>query len=484
MKLESASHLERRHAKEARECQVRLAELNKPKRKLYLFYVFFIVCLSYIVDEITSVITIQIQANIVTEFFVDRLGTTYSAGLSTYQAFNYALLPFLALGFFYKPLADRYGRKPFLVINTLFMGAGMYIVYSSNDFFTYMVGLTIIEFFVMHDIHSIYIMEIADPKRRGTVFGLTKFFTVLGTLLIPISKLIFMNDSDHRSWHNVFLIPAIVGFVVSFLALFFARETDPFLKERIAYLSMSDAEREAKKTKDKEAGSQGGLLNGVKFCFKHRQLFWILVAAGLFYLASVVTSNYSTVMKECAKMSEGSITIALFAYPFGNAFMQLFSGLISDAKGRKPMVITMASLGILFYVLFTISSIYGWSPVLVGLSIGGFVGCYWSAGDTVGGVMLGESAPTNLRSSVFTVQTLIYALFSNLGMLFFIIVQPFVSLNALPWMYLVWAVPGMVLSILVLVFKVGETKGVDVEKVRGDEWDKMEKRPADAVSRQ
>jgi len=471
LREESPAHIEKRHLKESKELSKRLVELNRPKPKLYVFYLFLIVCLAYVIDEIASVVTIQIQANIVTEFFVDGMAMNYGQGLSSYQAFCYVILPFLALGFFYKPLADKYGRKPFLVINTLFLGAGMFIVYSSNNFFTYMVGLTFIEFFVMHDIHNVYIMEVSDPKRRGTTFGVTKFFAVLGTLLIPLSKLLFMNDGDHRSWHNILLIPAICGLVVSFLALLFARETDPFLKERIAYLSMSDEERRAQKSRDKEAGAQGGLINATKLCFHHRQLFWILVAAGCFYVASVVTSNYSGVMKECAKMSENDITIALFAYPIGNAFMQLFSGLLSDAKGRKPMVVTMSSLAILFYVLFTCSAIYGWNPIIVGLSIGGFVGSYWSAGDTIGGIMLGESVPTNLRSSVATVQTFVFAIFGNLGTLFFIIVQPYVSLSILPWLYLIWAAPGMVFAILVLILKVGETKGVDIEDITGGEWD-------------
>ena len=43
---------------------------------------------------------------------------------------------------------------------------------------------------------------------------------------------------------------------------------------------------------------------------------------------------------------------------------------------------------------------FKWTPYLTGFAIGGFMGSYWGAGDTIGGIMFSESSPTNLRSSV------------------------------------------------------------------------------------
>jgi uncharacterized membrane protein len=46
------------------------------------------------------------------------------------------------------------------------------------------------------------------------------------------------------------------------------------------------------------------------------------------------------------------------------------------------------------------------------------------------------------------------------------------ALAYLDFVYLALAIPGVLGAILVIVFKVSETKGIDLDTVRGDEWDK------------
>ena len=74
--------------------------------------------LASVVDEISSSIGTQIQSSVVTEFFVRPLNIPYNEAMamfSTATTFSYALM---ALVPFYKALADKIGRKPFLVFNT------------------------------------------------------------------------------------------------------------------------------------------------------------------------------------------------------------------------------------------------------------------------------------------------------------------------------------------------------------------------------
>lgn len=97
----------------------------------------------------------------------------------------------------------------------------------------------------------------------------------------------------------------------------------------------------------------------------------------------------------------------LFLYPVGNALFTLISGFVSDKFGRKITIIAMSCSALACYLLFILSGMFKWTPYLTGFAIGGFMGSYWGAGDTIGGIMFSESSPTNLRSSVTVINTLI-----------------------------------------------------------------------------
>ena len=114
-----AKNVERLQAREAKELIRREKQLDARSNKFYLIYLFMILSLIYITDEIASTISIQFQANIVTEFFVKNMGMEYGAGLSLFSAIGFISYPVTLLIIFYRPLADKFGRKPFLVINTL-----------------------------------------------------------------------------------------------------------------------------------------------------------------------------------------------------------------------------------------------------------------------------------------------------------------------------------------------------------------------------
>ncbi len=63
-----AKNVERLQAREAKELIRREKQLDARSNKFYLIYLFMILSLIYITDEIASTISIQFQANIVTEF--------------------------------------------------------------------------------------------------------------------------------------------------------------------------------------------------------------------------------------------------------------------------------------------------------------------------------------------------------------------------------------------------------------------------------
>ena len=446
-------------------------QLQARDSRFYLPYLFMVLSLIYIVDEVASTISIQFQSNIINEFFVQNMGMEYGEGLSLSSALGFITYPVTLLIVFYRPLADRFGRKPFLVINTFVMGLGLFLVYLSDNIYVYMIGSSLMGFMVSHDMQCVYILECSSEKKRARNYALIKAVAILGTLLIPLLRETLMQNKSER-WHLVYLVPAILGFVLSLVALLFARETDTFLVNRVKYLKTPMEDREKQSKEEKSGNAQGGIIHAVRFAFRHRQLRFLMLACCFYYSASLATATYNTVMKESALMTEEAITMALYLYPIGNALMTFTAGLVSDRFGRKTTIIAMSCSAVMCYSLFIAGAMLGWAPLLTGFAIGGFMGSYWGAGDTIGGIMFSESAPTNLRSSVTVINTLLNGIIGGLATIVTIILLPLIPKETFGYMYLALTIPGLIGAIFIIWKYVGETRGLDLKKVTGAEWDK------------
>ena len=101
-----------------REIERRERQLTKPRGKWYFPYLVLIIALVYITDEIAS----QIGTLMKTEIANDMLSHFGQSSVGALEILSMISVPFLALGIVYKPLSDRFGRKPLLVLNTF--GAG------------------------------------------------------------------------------------------------------------------------------------------------------------------------------------------------------------------------------------------------------------------------------------------------------------------------------------------------------------------------
>lgn len=97
---------------------------------------------------------------------------------------------------------------------------------------------------------------------------------------------------------------------------------------------------------------------------------------------------------------------------------------MSDKFGRKITIIALSGCALLCYSMFIMSGMLGWTPYVTALPIGGFMGSYWGAGDTIGGIMFSESSPTNLRSSVTVINTLLNGIMGGLATIVTMILLP------------------------------------------------------------
>lgn len=457
-------------------------EKARPKRKNYIIYLVFLVSLVYVTDEIAS----QIGVLMKTEIANDLMAKFGDKSVGFLEIIGFVAIPFQALSIFYKPLSDKYGRKIFLVINTIGMSLGMLIIALSDGLVQYLLGTVTIAFFVPHDMQVVYIMESAPAKHRAKIYSLIKCIATVGVMLVPLFRKLFMHNVSE--WRNVYFVPAIIGLATSFAALLFSRETDAFIDSRLGNLKMSDSEIQKEKEEKSGKNSQGGFWSGLKFAMKHKQLRWIFVANALCNIGVLITMQYQVVisygfangMLKSGAASDmesalnaagvGPVTAALFMFPVGSAIAQLFVGFLADWIGRKGSAIFMSVLTLTSFILMTVGSNLGWSPYLVGICCGAAVGGFYGTTD-IDVILVSESSPTNLRSSILSAQFLAmgvgYVVTYAVGL-------PLITVlgnGKVPAISLCLAVPGMFLSLVVKMTRVHETKGVDLDKITGTEWD-------------
>ena len=474
--------MERNETKRQKEIAKWERELQKPKRNGYFAWLVFVICLIYMTDEIASQIGVLMKTDIANDLFA-HFG---NSSIGVMELVSTVVIPFQICSIFYKPLADKWGRKTFLVINTFGMSLALLCIFLSNNLVLYFVGACLIQFFIPHDMHVVYIMEFAPEKHRARVYSCIKFIANMGVMLVPLLRRVLMKDASE--WRNVFMIPAIIGLVCSFIALISARETDAFIHARLRYLRMSDEERAAAQREKKAEASQGGVGNALKFAFSHKQIKWLYITSAFVNIGLLLTMQYEVILnygyaehflklgdyltldEAVDAVSIGVVTDALFFFIIGSAVAQVLMGFICDGLGRKSAAISMASLCLVSFLGFFYGANAGWSPVIVGLLCGACIGSYYATNDVLI-MMIGESSPTNLRSSTISSQYFVTAA----GVLVsYGVGLPLLTLlgnTATGWIVLGLTVPGFVVALVCLCTKTHDTTGINMDTVTGAEWD-------------
>ena len=468
-RTESPAARAARKQRELSEAARRQRQLDKKRPPYYLAYLLVVLSIVYIVDEVTSAMGTSMQSEVVTEFFVLGKGMEFNSGLAAFTAMSAPLYSMMILMPFYKSLADRFGRKLFLVINTVGMGIGMGICMNAVGPLSYLFGMLVINFVMYNDMQVMYVMECAPEKHRAKLTSLTKAVALLGVTTIPILRDVFMGD-DGSQWRKVFLIPAIVAVVVGLAAILLMDETPVFLARRVAYLEMSDEERAAKAAAEQRSAEEekGGVGKALKFILKHRQIRAVALCAMVFMFSTGVTGYYESIMKT-GGMSTAQVTRAMYYIPFVNALMTAAGGFITDALGRKKSAIALSSLAFVGLTLFVLASNFGLSPAVVGISYGFFIGGLWSVSDMLCLIIAGESSPTHLRASVLGSMSLLVGIGSMGSSIAIMVGMLFVESIGL--LSLCVCGPFLLAALVILIAKVHETKDVDLSTVTGAEWD-------------
>ena len=476
-KVMTPEKLQKAQLKKEKEIKKWEKQQARPKGKTYFWYLVLIIALIYAVDEIASQIGTLMKTEIANDLFQSESSVTI---LNLLQV---VAIPFQIIGLLYRPLADRYGRKLLLLVNTFGMGIAMFVIFLSQNVLMYAIGACMILFFVPHDMHVVFIMESSPAKKRAITYSVIKFFANMAVMLVPILRRLLMHSASE--WRNVFLIPAIVGIIVSLIALIFARETDAFIESRLRYLRMTEEELKAEEeAKKKEQNAQGGLVAALKFGMKHKQLRWVFICFALAGIGCIGSLDYQTIITYLYSesvhggitddflnlVSINEVTKALILFPIGSAIAQVIMGFVSDLKGRKTAAVTVAANCLICFIGFTLGAKFNFNPYVVGFLCGAFVGSYYSTNDVLI-MMASESAPTNLRSSTSSAQTVVGFAGYALAYTVYVPVTMIFGNASIPMVAFGLLVHSFIITLIALIKNTRETKGVDLDAVTGLEWD-------------
>ena len=462
---------ERTFAREQNELLRLNREALRPKKAYYLLFAMIVLTIIYIVDEITSNVNSSMQPYALFDLF--RIGSRdvnspeYKTAINTVAPWQVASNLFLIITPFYKALSDRYGRRLFLMINTVGMGVGMLIVMTAQSTIEYILGMLFMMFFTPNDMQVLYIMETAPKEKRATYSFIAKGIALISVSLIGVLSRIFLKEDVPTSWRMVYLIPVIVAVVVGVGSFLLLRETPVFVEQRRSFLSLTPEERREQAEKDKKSGTaeQGGVFRALKFIFKNRQLRWILIAGFLFFATTFYTSYYATVLE--GAMTTELVATVLIIYPLVNGVVTVVSGFFSDKLGRKKACLILGGLALVGLALFVLACRLHWGPIAAGIAYGCSIGGLWSMSDTLILTMPAESSPSGMRASVMGTISVMIGAGMFIGQALFIVLQNFVSMDIL---FLCICVPFMAASLVLLMTKVKETKDVDLDNITADTY--------------
>ena len=215
--------------------------------------------------------------------------------------------------------------------------------------------------------------------------------------------------------------------------------------------------------KDRSADGKAGVIHAVKYIFRHRDLRNLILIKMLFDAAIIAMTNYESIMYR-ANMTTEAITTAEFYYPFLYCGAVILSGFLADRIGRKKTVLLFGLICAAAFALFLLSANALWSPALVGVCYGLYLGGYWIGRDYME-IISTEMVPTHIRASIIGAEGLLVYIGMGIGFAFVNIGILFLPL----WLVCgVFALPCILISVLLLRSKVRETAGVDYETIGED----------------
>lgn len=454
--------------------EVEIARLKKDQAfhgsKNYLIILTLVLTVIYIVDELASNVRGTVETFTICDLFQVSFGTKgYDNAAATLGLVTTLCYLIYLVSPFYKSLADQFGRRVFLIINTIGMGVGLAISIAIRSVPLYLFGCVVLTFFTPNDMQVIYIMECAPKQHRGKLCSITKGIALISVSLLGILVNQFVSRDNVSSWKIVYFVPMILALAIGIAAIFFVKETPVYVEKRLQYLQSSEEERQLAKENEKKANSnQPSVKKAFQFIFSHPQTKYIALIAIIFAFATGYTGKYQTMIESGVAKNIISIqdsNIILMFYPLINGIFTLIGGFITDRLGRKKSALILGLWAAIGLIIFSLGCTIGFNGYITGFGYGLSIAGLWSISDMIYFIITSENTPTSLRSSVVGSMQLIGMVGVGLNMVWnSVSIVLFGSINLALVLTLSY-LPLMCVALTILMLKVNETKDVDLSAI-------------------
>lgn len=301
-----------------------LAVMIKKNQHTYLGFLIIYLGLYEIFDSYLTV-GYTMHVSMVLDYFQTSLSSYYQA------------VAFGSLGLFFVVvtlvLADLIGRKALIIIVFFGMGLSMFFLNLTQTIEQYGYALFAMFIFFSSDLWVIVIAEEAPAHKRARYSYIVSAIGVLGIFLIPIFKILLTQASNPETWKRMTWFGCL-AMPLSLLGLWM-KEPPEVVKTRLRI-------------------SPRILQNQLKELFIENRwkMTLVFMAIGLLiglnstsfqtvenYLMNTLSQNYPD-----PEVRKNTIALILTVANVGSLSVYVFTGILADAFGRKPILLLFSTL--------------------------------------------------------------------------------------------------------------------------------------------
>jgi MFS family permease len=417
--------------------------------KRYMYYSVLIMGLINLIDIFSSNAAPLVVSYVVDEFFVSK-GVPENIAYAQYGIIMSSLSVFMLFGLVIKYIADRYGRKPALIINIIGISLSALLVLFSQSFLIYALGVLIGAVFLNADMQMLFTSEECPKEKRSQFINTVRIVGLCGAILVLVFRFIFMSGPN-PNWRALWLLPLIGGIIVTLISIF-------TLKESSVYLTMK-AQRAVHPELKTDKVSFIKAMKSIRKLKNFRLIMITFVVGTLAVLGAFTDSNYmQPYLSQNFSFNEVNF-IYILRFVISIPLSALI-GLINDKIGRTTGLYTHLILIPIFLIL-TILFVHIGNFVITGIFYGIFIYSVWLTPATTG-TIISELTPTKYRGTIGVYLLIIGYIVLAASTVIFSVMVIWLEFETL---FLIAFIPGCLVAIPIVFKLVPETKATDLTKV-------------------
>lgn len=304
-------------------------------------------------------------------------------------------------------MADRYGRKPLLIIAAILFTVSAIMTGCVNDFTLFNIARFIggIGIGVASALSPIYIAEVSPSDIRGRMVSLNQMTIVLGILAAQIANMLLARDTSIETeqmwniewgWRWMFWIETVPAALFLILA-FFIPESPVFIrmKKEQAIRKMQLAKGKAVKASELNDAGLKELFGDARY--GRVLLLGLVIAVFQQWCGTNVIFNYAQEIFVSAGFDVDGMFINIVITGIANVVFTVVALYTIEKWGRRTlMLIGSCGLGIIYLILGTCYALHVTGVMMVMLVVAA-ISCYAMTLGPVTWTLLAEIFPNRVR---------------------------------------------------------------------------------------